>query len=605
MTDLAVLSSQGLDVYLANGSGGFLPPTHYDAGLDPTGVTVADVTGNGIADLVVSDEFGDSLVLLGNGHGGFAPYQSLNQQIALTIVSTGNAASGPEFIFADPAQNQVSLQVEGKLEALGTPSAGLQSPGAVVSADLSGDGIPDLIVANSGGNDVLVYPGLGNGAYGAPEVFPVGTDPVAIAVGDLTGDGIPDLAVVDQGSNDVSILLGSGEGSSWTLTPGPRLQAGSGPDAITIADVSGNGIADLLVSDGASGQVRLIPGVGGGYFNDANPTVFNVGNDPGPLFVGSFTGSSQSLDLITLNAGSNTLTLIRGINLGNDQEETIASGGQFPSSAVMGNFDGTLGLLVANNGDGRLALFLAGDDGLVSRGFLPGRSAPPHQPGHGFFRLDLWEHQMASSRRFVSCSTSRRSLGGRTDQPARDVPAPGRSPGDPDRRPDDHGRRSRGRGQCAGPGPWHVVGTRGGRVADAAPVPAQTAFQDQLAENSWDGQEATSVAAEQNQAVWDPVAWVVAGLDEAFQHAKVTSFAAAADVATSAGPEIPQPAEASDELQGETAMPVGTASPGMPDDVGDRGKNPARGIDQASHSRGFVPGRSRAAGRHRAEPERG
>ena len=42
------------------------------------------------------------------------------------------------------------------------------APGAVLLADLNGDGIPDLIVANSGGNNVLVYPGLGNGQFGPP-----------------------------------------------------------------------------------------------------------------------------------------------------------------------------------------------------------------------------------------------------------------------------------------------------------------------------------------------------------------------------------------------------------------------------------------------------
>ena len=256
VTDLAVLSSQGLDVYLGNGAGGFLPPTHYVAGQDPTGVTVADVTGNGIADLVVGDASGDTLVLLGNGHGGFAPYQNLNQQIALTVAGAGTAASGPEFVFASAAQSQVAVQVGGKLQTLGGPADGLQSPSAVVMADLNGDGIPDLVVVNSGGNSVLVYPGLGNGQFGPAESFPVGTDPVAVAVGDLNGDGMLDLAVANQGSNDVSILMGSGHGSSWTLTPGPRIQAGFDPTAIAIADATSNGIPDLLVSDGATGQVQ-------------------------------------------------------------------------------------------------------------------------------------------------------------------------------------------------------------------------------------------------------------------------------------------------------------------------------------------------------------
>ena len=75
--------------------------------------------------------------------------------------------------------------------ACACPSAGKQL------ADLNGDGIPDLVVANSGGNDVLVFPGLPNGhtrptSAGMQARLPTGTDPVGITVANLNGR--PDLA---------------------------------------------------------------------------------------------------------------------------------------------------------------------------------------------------------------------------------------------------------------------------------------------------------------------------------------------------------------------------------------------------------------------------
>ena len=93
---------------------------------------------------------------------------------------------------------------------LANQSTGLLDPGAVKLADLNGDGIPDLIVANSGSNNVLIYPGLGNGQFG-PAInggngYFVGTNPVGITVANLTGP-LPDLVVADKGSNQVSILL--------------------------------------------------------------------------------------------------------------------------------------------------------------------------------------------------------------------------------------------------------------------------------------------------------------------------------------------------------------------------------------------------------------
>ena len=114
-------------------------------------------------------------------------------------------------------------------------------------ADLNGDGIPDLIVANSGSNNVLIYPGLGNGQFGPAlnggHGFFTGTNPVGITVADVDGDGRPDLVVANKGSNDVSILLNQKQGNSITFTPGPRLKVGSGPVSTVVRDFLGDGIS--------------------------------------------------------------------------------------------------------------------------------------------------------------------------------------------------------------------------------------------------------------------------------------------------------------------------------------------------------------------------
>ena len=224
--------------------------------------------------------------------------------MALAVADlTGNGTK--DIIYASQNLDNVVVDYGGGQRIPVGASSGLLAPGAVAVADLNGDDIPDLIVANSGGNNVLVYPGLGNGQFGPAlnggKGFFTGTDPVGVTVADLNGR--PDLVVADRGSNDVTILLNQATADGgFTFVPGPRLnlktatQQGIGPVATAIVPSPSGGPSSLAVSLSGSNQVWLIPGVGGGFFNDQNPTIFSVGNQPGPLFVGNFDGKPDLVD---------------------------------------------------------------------------------------------------------------------------------------------------------------------------------------------------------------------------------------------------------------------------------------------------------------------
>ena len=258
---------------------------------------------------------------------------------------------------------------------------GLITPGAVTLADLNNNGILDLIVANSGSNNVLVYPGLGNGTFGPAlnggHGFFTGTNPVGITVADVNGDGRLDLIIANKGSNDVSILINEKVGNSFTFVPGPRLEAGVGPVATVVADVIGQRRARPPRRRQRLEQVWLLQGIGNGFFNDQNPTIYPVGTNPTALFVGQFTGGSGQ-DLVTVNSGSNNVTLISGLGSGVAQTQTISSGGVDPTAAfavpLTGN--GLDSLVVANNGDGNIALLQAGENGLSLSSVLSSPGLP-------------------------------------------------------------------------------------------------------------------------------------------------------------------------------------------------------------------------------------
>src|SRR5262249_33414303 len=180
--DLAILNEDGgnLSIFLGDGHGGFTAKVVHApdgskallaAGNLPTGLSVADVNGDGQLDVLVGNEFGDVLTLLGKGDGTFQPYQRAEHNIALAVAGP-HGDGRPEFIFANEARDHVSVQYSQPGQTFAQDrSNGLLAPGAVGTADLNGDGIPDLLVANSGGNNVLVYLGIGNGQFGAAHSF--------------------------------------------------------------------------------------------------------------------------------------------------------------------------------------------------------------------------------------------------------------------------------------------------------------------------------------------------------------------------------------------------------------------------------------------------
>lgn len=370
----AVILGDGEIIVVRGSAGASAVSSRFAAHGTEMGVELNDVDSDGYLDLLIASAFGDVRLLIGLGDGTFRPFQVLDPQVAIAVADLDRDGR-TDFIFANEALERVSVQYggSGTADVVGDRSTGLLAPGAVQVADLDGDGQLDLVVANSGANAILVYGGSGPGTFHAPRVFPVGTNPTGFTIADVSGDGRPDLVVANTGSNDVSVLVSQGNGSSWTLVAGPRLATAAGPVSVAAQDVDSDGRADLVVSSQLANAVQVIPGVGGGFFNDAAARPIAVGSRPGPVYVGNFD-AKPGLDAVTLNGGSNDLSLISGIGLGNSPALNLPTGGILPVAGFARDLDGNglTDLVVAHGGDGRYSLLFAGPDGpslVASRSF--------------------------------------------------------------------------------------------------------------------------------------------------------------------------------------------------------------------------------------------
>ena len=64
-------------------------------------------------------------------------------------------------------------------------------------ADLTDNGIPDIITANRPDNSVSVLLGNPDGSFQTKETYATGPAPFSVAVADLTGDGIDDIVTAN------------------------------------------------------------------------------------------------------------------------------------------------------------------------------------------------------------------------------------------------------------------------------------------------------------------------------------------------------------------------------------------------------------------------
>lgn len=137
-----------------------------------------------------------------------------------------------------------------------TPSFDLNDPNTRL-VDLTGDGLSDVLVTRD--HHFLWFQSLGERGYAPPRAIPrrhdlaefpnVYFDDLAgrVRLADMTGDGLTDIVLVHDGRVDYWPSLGHGRfGRRITMTGTPRIGHGFDPRRMFLADLDGTGCADLV-----------------------------------------------------------------------------------------------------------------------------------------------------------------------------------------------------------------------------------------------------------------------------------------------------------------------------------------------------------------------
>ncbi|MFC5282753.1 T9SS type A sorting domain-containing protein [Pedobacter alpinus] len=248
------------------------------------------------------------------------------------------------------------------------------NPISLAITDLDGDGKLDLAVTNITSTvNVSVFRNtatsgiLNANSFAAPVDFVLNNNtPRAVVSGDLDGDGKPDLVVVSESTfqSSFSILRNTSTAGSFTSssfapvvfvsTTVPSLSA-------TIGDVDGDGKLDLITANNANSNVSVYRNTStNGNITFAAPVNFGTGQTPQQIVIGDLDGDGK-LDLVTVNNASENITVLANIStIGN---VSFAIGVNYttlsrPETVAIADFDGdTKPDLVVGNRDFRSSVF--------------------------------------------------------------------------------------------------------------------------------------------------------------------------------------------------------------------------------------------------------
>jgi hypothetical protein len=254
--DVIVVTQYDVRVLLGNGDGTFSQGSETGSGAgtpatvegDQT-VAVGDFNGDGKLDAVVVGS-ANTVVLLGNGNGGFTSVRNVGPAAASVAVADVNGDGKLDIVSGGAGLMQVQLgNGDGTFRApqnFAVPPDYYGIPNTAISialADVNGDGKLDIVTGTldpTGGNpyetDVLL--GNGDGTFGAART--VGPGALTVAVADFNHDGKLDIVSVGEGSTNVE--LGNGDGTFQS-----PLNVGIGGGYVAVADFNHDGYPDLAV----------------------------------------------------------------------------------------------------------------------------------------------------------------------------------------------------------------------------------------------------------------------------------------------------------------------------------------------------------------------
>jgi hypothetical protein len=366
---VANVGNDNLGVFIGYGNGTFSVMIPYSTGSNsgPTWVIVGDFNNDGRLDLAAANSGADNIgVLFGNGDGTFSnqttfPIGSGSEPYSLAIGNFNND-NQLDIAVANSGTNSFSVLlgcVNGTFfSPLNYFIADGSQPSSIAVGDFNNDNRLDIIVANSGIDNVGVFLGCVSESFLSAPAYSTGlfSQPTSIAVGDFDNDTRLDVVVANNGTDNIMILFGSGYG---TFVSDTSYSTGndSYPCWVAVGDFNNDSRLDIVVANSGTNNVGIFLSNGIGTFS--NQTTYSTGLDSQPYSVAVLDFDNDTrLDIAVASYGSNSVGVLFGYGNGNFTSELMFSTGfdSHPFAVVVGdvNNDNLTDIIATNDGYGNI-----------------------------------------------------------------------------------------------------------------------------------------------------------------------------------------------------------------------------------------------------------
>lgn len=398
---LVIADAGGAGVVLATvgGDGTVATVATIGVGQGPVAVVAGDINRDGRIDVAVANRGDNSVsILLASGELSFNRVANLKTGAAPSALALGDLDKDNDLdlVVAQSDDNTVSVwggDGRGGFALATTLQVGV-APSAVGIIDdvtLRGVGEPhaDLVVANAGSNDVILFGGRGNLSFLATNRLVAGRVPLAMVVGQFDNDteSNADVAVAGSGDGALGVLRGQGQGS---FVAAAQYVANAMPRAITAGDFDSDGLADIVAVNQLSADVSFMKGNGKAGLNPRGaPTNSPAG--PSPIKVASGDVEADGRRDLALVSASGELRLLRGNGDGTFAAPFVLDTGVQDVEARDLNLDGRADLVAT--GGNAATVWLSGSDGLAKTQVIELAGTPRSMAfadGNGDNVLDLF-----------------------------------------------------------------------------------------------------------------------------------------------------------------------------------------------------------------------